>query len=217
MANIPYFFSAVVLCFCAGVGDAGEEPISSYLRLPRVRETEERLNAVRSHSVRDDNAGVLLYLSEAFDVVPEEYLSVTMDAGELRSHLQSVNFASPSVINTAKGLAPALFRVGGTDGDYALYATGRTANVINGAVNVTNYTVTLSEWDDMYSFTEKVGWHLIFGLNLKLRSPWPIGGWDSSNAIQLIDYSKKKGQNVSWELGNGEWQQLKNTTMVTMG
>ena len=45
---------------------------------------------------------------------------------------------------------------------------------------------------------------LIFGLNALLRSPYPSGVWNSSNAREIISYSKSKNYNVQWELGNGK-------------
>ena len=217
MANIQcQDLVLLVWCSCLVVADANssKSPDAShpYLKIPRIRKIEEYLKTTRKQNLgtaKDDNLGIILYLSEAFNVVDERYLSVTIDAGELRDHLQHVNFVSPSVINTAKGLAPAVFRVGGTAADYAIYSpngSNHTSSIRNDNVHdvQTNYTMSPQEWDTINEFTQKVGWDLIFGLNLKLRSPWPKGNWDSLNAIELIKYSTKKGYNVSWELGNGK-------------
>lgn len=55
--------------------------------------------------------------------LPDTYLSVSIDSSQLvGSHFwstnpQPFNFSRPRLINMAKALAPAVLRVGGTDGD----------------------------------------------------------------------------------------------------
>lgn len=188
-----------------------------YLNLPHIRQAEERLQDWRIGDGRRQIYGtaetasinVTVDLTKHINEVSDGYLSVTMDAIQLREHLQNVSFDAPSFISTAKGLAPAVLRVGGGDGDYAIFGNGSngsnaTSKWSPDSGSKSNYTVTTVEWDKVNQFVQKVGWHLVYGLNLKLRSPWPIGAWDSSNAIELIKYSTHKDYNVSWELGNGE-------------
>ena len=190
---------SLILFLLLADGDASSRSGSSrdfdspaYLKLPGIRRAEENL---QSHNVGAENVSVLLYLEHPINVVNEGYLSVTLDSLELRSHLKTADLRSPSVISTAKGLAPAVFRIGGGDGDSSIFNANATGS---------NYTVTPQEWDYINEFVSKVGWHLVFGLNLKLRKPWPIGAWDSSNAVELMKYSTQKGYNISWELGNGD-------------
>ena len=64
--------------------------------------------------------------------------------------------------------------------------------------------MTPMQWDAVNHFVKAVGWDLIFGLNALLRSPYPGGLWNSSNAREIISYSKSKNYNVQWELGNGK-------------
>ena len=63
-------------------------------------------------------------------------------------------------------------------------------------------TIVAAEmYDQLHQFVSKVGWMLIFDLNVLVRSN---GSWDPTNAIQLMDYTVKKGYKMAgWELGNG--------------
>ena len=70
--------------------------------------------------------------------------------------------------------------------------------------NFTNSTFGSAQWDAVNEFVESVGWEFIFGLNSLLRSPYPVGVWDSTNAAELMAYSNSKNYTVNWELGNGE-------------
>ena len=199
MAMVTVCFGFLIFFLVLADGEASSRLGSSrdfdspaYLKLPGIRRAEENL---QSHSVGAENVSVLLYLEHPINVVNEGYLSVTLDAYQVRNQLKTANLRNASVISTAKGLAPAVFRIGGTDGDYAIF---------NANASGSNYTLTTQEWDEINEFVSKVGWHLVFGLNLQLRKPWPIGAWDSSNAVELMKYSTQKGYNISWELGNGE-------------
>ena len=55
--------------------------------------------------------------------LPDKYLSMSIDSSQLvgshfwSSNPQPFNFSRPRLINMAKALAPAVLRVGGTDGD----------------------------------------------------------------------------------------------------
>ena len=57
------------------------------------------------------------------------------------------------------------------------------------------------EWDRVHKFARKVGWNVIFALNVQLRDY--NDEWNVSNAASLIEYSAQQGYNTAWELGNG--------------
>ena len=144
--------------------------------------------------------------SVAFNV-SSQYLSVTIDAGQISQGWRVIDFTSPRVVNLARGLSPALLRVGGTSQDFILFSSS-SAKVVNGSSGSSepsrsNFTMNVSEWDAVNQFTEKVDWDFIFGLNVLLRRPWPNGTWDTTNAEELMDYTARKGYHVNWELGNG--------------
>ena len=59
--------------------------------------------------------------------LPETYLSVSIDSSQLvgskfwSTPEKPFNFTRPKLITLAKSLAPAILRVGGTDGDKVLF------------------------------------------------------------------------------------------------
>ena len=53
--------------------------------------------------------------------VDRQFLSVTIDAGDISSNWSGINFTAPRIVNMAKALNPAVLRVGGTSGDYLLF------------------------------------------------------------------------------------------------
>ena len=160
--------------------------------------------------------------------VSDQFLSVAFGVGVIESDLHHLNLSSPLLLNLARALAPAVLRVGGTREDFLLFNdTSRKISqpqissmetdsiALNGPslglksrINVgfggpipdSNYTMNSTQWDFINKFVTSVGWDLVFGLNVFLREN---GAWNSSNAEQLIRYSKMKGYDVSWELGNG--------------
>lgn len=59
--------------------------------------------------------------------------------------------------------------------------------------NYTNSTFCHLVWDAVNHFVEVVDWEFVFGLNSLLRSPYPVGVWDSENAKLLMFYSNTTG------------------------
>ena len=175
-----------------------------------------------------DDTSIMLHLDAYTNEVSEQFLSVTIDAGAIRSNWKDINFTSPRVINLAKALHPAMLRVGGTSEDFIIFEndseprTRQGSNVheaksseCDGTTGCTlqpvsaNFTMNTSQWDAVNEFVRAVGWDFIFGLNLLLRKPWPNGTWDSYDAEQLLTYTSSKGYDVNWELGNGMWTKVK--------
>lgn len=156
-------------------------------------------------------------LEHVVNEVSDQFLSVTIDAGAIQTNWEIINFTSPRVVNMAKALSPAMLRVGGTSEDFIIFTnTTSTKGVLDITKNCaearsptcrmeqhSNFTMNITQWDAVNEFVRRVGWDFIFGLNELLRSPWPNGTWDSSNAEELMDYNTAKGYRVNWELGNG--------------
>ena len=132
--------------------------------------------------------------------VSDQFLSVTIDAGNIKSNWNTINFTATRIINMAKALAPAMLRVGGTEGDFLLFE--ETTDKNNQSINVySNFTMNTSQWDAVNMFVQAAGWDFIFGLNVLLRAN---GSWNSTNAEELLTYTTSKGYKVNWELGNGK-------------
>lgn len=57
--------------------------------------------------------------------------------------------------------------------------------------------------DKLYNFADCAGLHLILGLNALHRNP--DHSWNTSSTLSLLKYSAGKKYNISWELGNGQY------------
>ena len=142
----------------------------------------------------------MVNLTDHMYQVSDQFLSVTIDAGNIKSNWDTINFTATRIINMAKALAPAMLRVGGTEGDFLLFE--ETTDKNNQSINVySNFTMNTSQWDAVNMFVEAAGWDFIFGLNVLLRVN---GSWNSTNAEELLTYTTSKGYKVNWELGNGK-------------
>ena len=142
----------------------------------------------------------MVNLTDHMYQVSDQFLSVTIDAGNIKSNWDTINFTATRIINMAKALAPAMLRVGGTEGDFLLFE--ETTDKNNQSINVySNFTMNTSQWDAVNMFVQAAGWDFIFGLNVLLRVN---GSWNSTNAEELLTYTTSKGYKVNWELGNGK-------------
>ena len=64
--------------------------------------------------------------------VDPEFLSVTIDALQAAYNWSEINFTAPRVINMAKGLNPAMLRVGGTNEDFLLFNLSTDVSIASG-------------------------------------------------------------------------------------
>ena len=145
---------------------------------------------------------ISINLTTVHCLVDEDFLSVTIDTGSIKSNWSDINFTSTKIINMAKALNPIMLRVGGSSEDFLTFdLNGSDKRDIDDTVEDSNFKMSPSQWDAVNMFVQNVSWKLIFGLNQLLRNT--DGSWDSSNAEKLIDYTMKKGYRVAWELGNG--------------
>ena len=157
---------------------------------------------------------VQIELNQAYFLVSEQFLSVTIDAGAIRNHWSGINLTSPPIINMAKALSPAMLRIGGTAQDYLLFSLlnkdqsdlyqNKENYMTQNDTLISNYIMTSRDWDLVNDFARDVGWDVIFGLNVFLRRNGSEKLWDATNAKDLIKYTDIKGYKVSWELGNGK-------------
>jgi len=151
-------------------------------------------------SKQQENNTIMVNLTDHMYEVSDQFLSVTIDAGNIKSNWDTINFTATRIINMAKALAPAMLRVGGTEGDFLLFE--ETTDKNNQSINVySNFTMNTSQWDAVNMFVQEAGWDFIFGLNVLLRVN---GSWNSTNAEELLTYTTSKGYKVNWELGNGK-------------
>ena len=111
-----------------------------------------------------------------------------------------------------------MLRIGGTAQDFILFSKNNTdinqplspkidyntyySNKLR-REDLQNFSMSASQWDAINEFALKTGWEITFGLNVFLRKHWPEGGWSTTNAKQLMEYTVSQGYQVNWELGNG--------------
>ena len=153
--------------------------------LPHVREARRILELKHPKSATDsDVEQILLETTAPFSIVDPQFLSVTIDAGDIGRNWSGITFTAQRIINMARALVPAMLRVGGTAEDFVYFNTS--------TIKESNITMTVKQWDAVNEFVEIVGWDFIFGLNAFLRTPYPNGTWDSNNARLLMSYSNSK-------------------------
>ena len=152
------------------------------------------------HATSSRSAHILpveLDTSSVAGTTSDYFLSFTIDAGAIKGHLELVrNFTSRRLLNMARELSPAVWRIGGTSQDYIVF------NVSSKEATGINVVMSTEQWDQINRFARDAGLHLIFGLSALIRQQ--NGRWEPSNALQLMEYTSKNGYAVSWELGNGE-------------
>ena len=152
--------------------------------------------AMTGEKLLEEENTIMINLTGYVYEVSDQFLSVTIDAGNIHDNWEVINFTAPRIINMGKALAPAMLRVGGTSGDFIIF---EETTKLNGKES--NFTMNTTQWDAVNTFVEAVGWDFIFGLNVLLRKN---GSWDSANAEELLTYTTSKGYKVNWELGNGK-------------
>ena len=137
--------------------------------------------------------------------VSENYVSWTFDLYNLHSSGGGGwNLTDPSFIAAAKAFAPAHIRLGGTAADNVTFApmTGPMEEE-GAAVGIPPGTLSKAKWDELCGFASKAGWTIIFGLNALHGVSSSHAVWDSSNAKELLIYTKRAGcPVVGWECGN---------------
>lgn len=105
--------------------------------------------------------------------VAPEYVSFNLDTSEMHG---SVDLLNPALMTLAGALAPAHLRVGGTQGDYDIYAFGayEKFDCVHPPAPMTSYrckTITESGWRAMLNFATQAKVNLIYGLNDMFMRP----------------------------------------------
>ncbi|XP_062515095.1 heparanase-like isoform X2 [Corticium candelabrum] len=141
--------------------------------------------------------------------IPRHFLSIASspktpchDRNEFQKILHSGRFTS-----LVRGLSPAYWRVGGTEGQevsyYSTQSECKSAGIENGEHMKKDFEplcLTQIEWDELNGLVVKTNTTLLFDLsNIKRHKD---GTWNYSNVEKLLNYSAAKGYNIAWQLGN---------------
>ena len=162
-----------------------------------MKRLQQEMDELFDNPKQEENT-IVVNLTDHVYEVSDQFLSVTIDAGDVHRNWDLIDFTATRIINMAKALAPAMLRVGGTSGDFIYFE--KNSKEIQQSV-IPDLPFNTSEWDAVNVFAETVGWDFIFGLNALLRVN---GSWNSTNAEELLTYTMSKGYKVNWELGNGK-------------
>lgn len=170
----------------------------------------------------DGEFNVVIDLQKTVNTVGPRYVGVTLDSSVFRRRWQDFDVNSTTLHTLVKGLAPSLFRVGGSAADFFIFNTSdprgedfkddyEDAGGDHGAdydysdtgvdkPEIKNYTVTGEEWERLNYLVQVAGWDLIFDFNEFQRQD---GQWDPNNARELLKFSQKHNYNIPFfQLGN---------------
>ncbi|RPI87216.1 MAG: hypothetical protein EHM41_05715 [Chloroflexi bacterium] len=110
------------------------------------------------------------------------------------------DFTRPKLKNLVRELAPAYMRIGGTASDQVFYdLSGKVSSMPPRY----DHVLTRQMWDSAAQFAKENGLEIMFTLNAGPGPRDSRGRWDSSNARELMAYSRETGVPVTaWGLGN---------------
>lgn len=160
-----------------------------------------------NNEIMDKHAGVVsmdvtVFTSGVAEIVSERFLSVTLDTGLLLNNWIHLNLSSSKVLSLAKHLNPVYLRIGGTLQDF-LYFEEMPAKLNYSHrkhADLKPFNITSKILDDLFVFASKVGWDVMFGMNMLDRNPVSWEPWD---ALKILSYISKKGYPLAGlELGN---------------
>lgn len=166
-------------------------------------------------------ATVQVSLGSAIASVAPEYVSFTIDTSQI-DH-SSFPWHSSTIDVLASALSPAHLRVGGTQGDYEVYAIGDASsqtceNLPEPMTDYRCYVLSQTMWENILNFSTRNKVSLVFGLNNMFGRPTKTkpekklcsdsGGCPARNQTNLEALLKWTAQNhpdapiYAFELGN---------------
>eukprot|EP00729_Bicosta_minor_P015257 gene15257-5583_t len=150
-------------------------------------------------------AGYGLDPSLAKELVTPGFLDFTRIIG---GDIARVSCAGNALLAATTRWSPAVLRIGGSEGDDAVYDMGAACSKSRGGSGVPDpaYCMTVPRWNELLHFAEDTGLSVAFGVNVMYGrncttrcTPQPCGAgntgygtcspWDPSNAIALMEYT----------------------------
>jgi len=161
--------------------------------------------ATLSALVRSDDATLTFDVttSSMMMLTHTGYLSVTIDAYSATpgtwEQLNADVFTDSIAVNLASHISPAYFRYGGTTADQLTYDV---SSAQQSDLGYPTYPLNEIQWDAINQFNSDAQYGaFFFTVNALPRTS--NGAWDSTNFVELLQYTKSKGFNIfGWELGN---------------
>jgi heparanase 1 len=136
----------------------------------------------------------------------------------------NMSLSEPNLVFLAKSLAPAVLRVGGSEGDLVVYETPTSPCPPD--PNRTLFCLTMARWAEINAFAAATGNKVAFGLNAmsgRTNKTCPHCPWDPTNAIDFLKYSQAQGITPAFfEFGNEltpyvAWEQYAKDVLVLRG
>ncbi|KAK3798550.1 hypothetical protein RRG08_031563 [Elysia crispata] len=184
-----------------------------------------KLDAASSDFKNFDNDGktiIVIDVSKALHITSDHFLSIAIDSDTIRWNWQGFDFSLKKLQNIAAALSPVYIRFGGTYADFLHFDPHGAKSALPSHwtqkkhereetfdsgffdlpfdINDANFTMSGGQWDNMTVFCDRVGWDIMFDLNLFY---WKNGYWDPTNADLLLKYSSARGVKIpAFQLGN---------------
>ena len=161
--------------------------------------------AARAHAL----VNITVNTSVIVNRVPPTYISFNLDwhldAEEWPAwracSVLNMSLDEPNLNFLAKAMAPAILRVGGSQGDLVFYETPGMPCPFN-----TTFCLTMDRWAEITAFAARNDLTLAFGLNAmagRLNKTCPKCPWDSANTDAFLSYTAAHKLPVSlFEFGN---------------
>eukprot|EP01116_Phalansterium_solitarium_P007948 TRINITY_DN2103_c0_g1_i1.p1 TRINITY_DN2103_c0_g1~~TRINITY_DN2103_c0_g1_i1.p1 ORF type:complete len:501 (+),score=113.45 TRINITY_DN2103_c0_g1_i1:1643-3145(+) len=165
------------------------------------------LMALGLHATEADIA-VVTVNQTVTSTVPAHFLSVNMDwhlydeewpAWGTASVL-NIDFTNERFIKLTTALAPALWRIGGSEGDMVVYAASSNDSICAN----TSFCLNLTRWTQIDEFADTTGLQIVFGLNGMYGRTTPTTPLDTSNIAWFLAQLAAQSSSAlyGFELGN---------------
>ena len=191
------------------VGSALVDPHGELTTLGKYYTTAPSHPAAPTTADRKANHIVVHINATVLNTLPAQFVSFTMDAGAAAhwSTFKHEFWDDPLSRALAAGLAPAIFRFGGTTEDYTKYVMSdslesKDCSPLLPSPTRPCITLNSTQLDAMAAFAQSAGWDLVFGANVG-TSRSTTNEWDPTQLAALLRYASNA--NITFrglELGN---------------
>ncbi len=214
------FLSAVLLAGCGDddgpVGDAGIEDVGTGDALTDVA-VDTRNDTADAQPQGPREAAIAFGSLTRLRTQNEAFLSVAVDMAQLVGgefwaddgtmttvggmRVPPYDFDRPRLRALASALAPAIFRIGGSDADRVYYDF--SDEPLEEAPEGFEWVLTRDRFDAVFEFAEATGMEVMFTISAGRGVRNEANEWQSDQAEVLLDHAAAEGHEVTlWELGN---------------
>ncbi|KAJ9597244.1 hypothetical protein L9F63_011918 [Diploptera punctata] len=151
---------------------------------------------------------VTVLTKKVLQIVDEKFLSLGLDSSKICDGWVNRNIRSEKLVKLANMLSPGYLRVGGTLADRLVFVPDSDTRYSSleedlkekcTPQNTSFFNMSASDWIGLNEFAQNAQLHLLFDLNVLLRTD---SQWNDSNARVLLNFSDKRDYIINWQLGN---------------